>query len=234
VIGCWLGVALLFFPFYATIQEQTQTDGFKFMYKNGSGFLDLSMPMDLWHELKSTGRLHTDIVLKIVFVILFFAGLPLSTFLYTHICCMAQGLTTIEKMAKIEFQRCQLLLRKGNNCDDAQSLQPLDLEVEVINPFHQGVRNNVMQIIDTKEQHSTWSVKDYKIVLMALKKKSDGALPSTLSQLSECDDNWKDRITGEITMEQTQVDYNVMGKDDETGDSQDTTDSTLHSQILLP
>eukprot|EP00557_Chaetoceros_sp_GSL56_P003995 CAMPEP_0176503448 /NCGR_PEP_ID=MMETSP0200_2-20121128/15368_1 /TAXON_ID=947934 /ORGANISM="Chaetoceros sp., Strain GSL56" /LENGTH=115 /DNA_ID=CAMNT_0017902739 /DNA_START=1054 /DNA_END=1398 /DNA_ORIENTATION=- len=113
------------------------------------------MPMDLWLELTSTGRLDTDIVLKIMFVILFFAGLPLSTFLYSHIRCMAQGLTTIEQMAKIEFQTYQLLRRRHYDSDlTAQNQQQrgqLEVEVEaelqVINPFHQGCWNNIMQII---------------------------------------------------------------------------------------
>mmetsp|Transcript_5585 Transcript_5585/g.10611 ORF Transcript_5585/g.10611 Transcript_5585/m.10611 type:complete len:413 (-) Transcript_5585:132-1370(-) len=64
--------------------------------------------------------------------------------------------------------------------------------------------NKAMQIIINKERH-TWNVKDYKTVLMSLKKKSDGPLPSTVHELSVCYDNWKDRITGEIAMEQTQV-----------------------------
>jgi hypothetical protein len=94
--------------------------------------------------------------------------------------------------------------------------------------------NKAMVIIETKEKH-TWNVKDYKTVLMALKKKSDGALPSTLLELSACYDNWKDRITGVIAMEQTQVvDCNLMGDDTEASQGTGTTDSTtLHSQILL-
>jgi Uncharacterized protein containing DHHC-type Zn finger len=143
VIGCWFGVALLFFPFYSTIQDQIQTDGFKFMYKHKSGFLDLPMPLDLLHELKNTGRLHTDLVLKIVFVILFFAGIPLSTFLYSHLCSIVQGLTTIEKMAKIEFQRYQLL--RARQSPGVVLLEP---DVVVVNPFrHEGVWNNLLQII---------------------------------------------------------------------------------------
>jgi len=43
------------------------------------------------------------------------------------------------------------------------------------------------------------------MVLLALKKRSDGHLPSTLSELSTCYDNWNDGITGVIAIEQTQV-----------------------------
>lgn len=43
------------------------------------------------------------------------------------------------------------------------------------------------------------------MILVALKKKSDGALLSTLPELSECYDNWKDHVTGLIAREQTQV-----------------------------
>lgn len=139
VIGCWFGVSLLFPPFYATIQVQIQRDGFKFMYKHKSGFLDLPMPMDLLQEFQSTGRLNTDLVLKIVFVILLFAGLPLTLFLYSHICCMVQGLTTLEKLSKIEFQRFQLLRSR-------QSL--VDRPIVVINPYQQErVWNNLLQVI---------------------------------------------------------------------------------------
>jgi hypothetical protein len=109
------------------------------MYKHKSGFLDLPMPMDLLQEFQSTGRLNTDLVLKIVFVILLFAGLPLTLFLYSHICCMVQGLTTLEKLSKIEFQRFQLLRSR-------QSL--VDRPIVVINPYQQErVWNNLLQVI---------------------------------------------------------------------------------------
>lgn len=50
-----------------------------------------------------------------------------------------------------------------------------------------------------------WTVTDYRTVLMALKTRSDGALPSRLDDLSKQYDEWEHRITGEIMMDQTQV-----------------------------
>ena len=66
--------------------------------------------------------------------------------------------------------------------------------------------NNAIQIIDKKER-LTWKVPDYRVVLMALKKKDDGPLPHTLDELSKCYDDWNARemILREIMMEQSQV-----------------------------
>mmetsp|Transcript_5024 Transcript_5024/g.9550 ORF Transcript_5024/g.9550 Transcript_5024/m.9550 type:complete len:141 (-) Transcript_5024:14-436(-) len=58
--------------------------------------------------------------------------------------------------------------------------------------------DRVMQIITNKERR-TWNVKDYRTsILLPLKQKSDGPLPLTLTELSNCYDEWKDRINGEI------------------------------------
>jgi hypothetical protein len=55
-----------------------------------------------------------------------------------------------------------------------------------------------MAIIEMKCR-LTWTVSNYKTVLSALKKKSDGKLPTTLNQCSIFYDNWKeDCIMGSI------------------------------------
>jgi hypothetical protein len=99
--------------------------------------------------------------------------------------------------------------------------------------------DRAVHIISNKERR-TWSIKDYKTILMALKQKSDGPLPSQLHELSLCYDNCKDRITGEIAMEQTQagesqlsVECSQSSVESSSTDPENSQDSTLRSQILL-
>ena len=65
--------------------------------------------------------------------------------------------------------------------------------------------DKAVQIVKNKPR-PTWKVQDYKVFLLALKKKSDRPLPSKLSELSTHHDNWNDHITGGVfAIKQTQV-----------------------------
>jgi len=141
VVGCWFAIMMLFTPFYATIEHNIAEHGIKFLYKNKSGFLHLPMTMDLIRELRDTGTLEVDIVLKIVVPVIIFAGIFLTSFLYSHLCYSSRGFTTLEHMAKLNFLHQQALgtLRRPT--------ETVVQEMIIINPFDQGVWQNILQIL---------------------------------------------------------------------------------------
>ncbi len=132
-VGCWFGTGLLLVPFYETIEEQLQTQGLKFFYKNKTGFLDLPMPMTIIKELLHSGTIQTQILIKIVFPLLFFVGIFLASFLWSHMTYVAAGRTTLERMAELQF-----LITRGKEPENP---------VRIINPFDQGLRGNLTQVM---------------------------------------------------------------------------------------
>jgi hypothetical protein len=123
--------------------------------------------------------------------------------------------------------------RKEKEMEEREKKRALEKETKIIKQreLYLSRYNKAMKIIETKRR-LTWTVSDYKTVLMALKKKSDGKLPTTLNQCSICYDNWKDRIMGNIVMAQTpvdelnsteQVDVSLIREDDDV----------VHSQVNL-
>jgi hypothetical protein len=133
---------MLFTPFYATIEHNIAEHGIKFLYKNKSGFLHLLIKtMDLIRELRDTGTLEVDIVLKIVVPVIIFAAIFLTSFLYSHLCYSSRGFTTLEHMAKLNFLHQQALgtLRRPTGT--------VVQEMIIVNPFDQGVWQNILQIL---------------------------------------------------------------------------------------
>ena len=159
VIGCWFGVILLFRAFYATIETQISQEGFKLFYQHKSGFLDLPMPMEFLRAWRNTGTVEVDVLLKMLVPIMIFAGFVLTTFLYSHLCQVAQGYTTLERMAKLNFLRQQALgwLRKpasvtatgrsGDDDDDDGVGNVRVCDMKVVNPFDQGTWKNFVQVL---------------------------------------------------------------------------------------
>jgi len=90
--------------------------------------------------------------------------------------------------------------------------------------------NKAVDLIETKGRR-TWTVTDYKVVLMALKTKDDGQLPNTLEDLSLCYDSWIERnmTLREIMMEQSQVSSAQASSDDSenNGHSKAQSDSSV-------
>lgn len=78
-----------------------------------------------------------------------------------------------------------------------------------------------------KKSRLTWTVGEYRTVLMAIKKTSDGKLPTTINELSACYDSWKDRVMGSIVMEQTPVDQ-VENHDDAVANEDEIAQSQLY------
>ena len=74
--------------------------------------------------------------------------------------------------------------------------------------------NKAVKLIENKGRH-TWKVSDYRVALMALKKKDDGPLPHKLEELSQCYDDWieRDVTLREIMMEQSHASSEVQGED---------------------
>ena len=141
VVGCWFGATILCAPFYATIENQISEHGIRFFYKNKTGFLDLPMPMDLIREWRDSGTIDADVVLKMVVPVMVFAGIFLTSFLYSHLCYTSQAFTTLERMAKLTFLRQQALgkLRRPTGT--------VVQDMMVVNPFDQGMWQNVLQIV---------------------------------------------------------------------------------------
>jgi len=98
-----------------------------------------------------------------------------------------------EKMFKREADNKERLNRK-HAAEDAR--------IKKQKVLHSERCNRAFAIIQRKPKH-TWKTSDYRTVLMAMKKKSDAPLPSTLTELLLCYDEWKDRVE-EFMVEQNQ------------------------------
>ena len=131
-------------PFYETIESQIETHGWRFLYENKSGFLDLPMPMDMIREIRDTGILDVEVVVKMVFPLLIAAGIFLTLFLWSHLVYIRGGWTTLERMASLKFMRDQSLGKLRHE----QAV--VGQVMKVVNPFDQGEhRKNVAQIMGT-------------------------------------------------------------------------------------
>jgi len=93
--------------------------------------------------------------------IMIFAGIFLTAFLYSHLCHVAQGYTTLERMAKLNFLSQQALgrLRKpasvaatgrsgdDDHDDDHDGGNVRLCDMKVVNPFDQGRWKNFVQVL---------------------------------------------------------------------------------------
>lgn len=173
VVGCWYGVSILCVPFYGAMQQNIASHGWRFFYKNNTGFLDLPMPIELLREIFETGSLDVKIVIKLVFPLLLFVGVLLTSFLWSHLSFAAQGLTTLESMARARFEnerpRTQSLSANEDNDDNVSSA------INVINPFDQGVYKNLVHVLG----ENIW------LGLLPLKVKTRQAYPLTGKRKTE-------------------------------------------------
>eukprot|EP00567_Pseudictyota_dubia_P006351 CAMPEP_0197434662 /NCGR_PEP_ID=MMETSP1175-20131217/2366_1 /TAXON_ID=1003142 /ORGANISM="Triceratium dubium, Strain CCMP147" /LENGTH=522 /DNA_ID=CAMNT_0042963469 /DNA_START=81 /DNA_END=1649 /DNA_ORIENTATION=+ len=145
--GCCYGSGLLAGAFFDTMAGQFRRHGFKFLYANKTGLLDLPPPWLLWEQATTTG-IDPEVIVRMVFPLLFLVGLVLVFFLVSHLRYIAVGYTTLEQTIalsmKIAHQKARLE-KARSKCDDpgvkSQS------SVCPINPFHQGWRANLLQIL---------------------------------------------------------------------------------------
>ncbi|CAJ1905548.1 unnamed protein product [Cylindrotheca closterium] len=94
-IGCWYGVAVLSFPFYEILKENIVKDGFRFLYGNATGFLDLPLPFDLLIQLLSNTA-DDEVLVKLVFPLLLSVGIMIGIFFSQHLSYTLKARTSLE------------------------------------------------------------------------------------------------------------------------------------------
>lgn len=140
VLGCWYGAFLLAMPFFELIRHQVAEHGWKLIYRNGTGFLDLPGPSELLYQMIS-GNLPPDVWIKMVFPLLTGVGTVLTVFLAFHIKYLVSAHTTLENTIVLTNMRTEAMdvLRRRSTSGDTI--------VRPINPFDQGWKKNVLQIL---------------------------------------------------------------------------------------
>ena len=138
MLGCWYGVALLFHVFYEPFRQQIREQGFKWMYSNGTGLLDLPMPnIILLYLLR--GNMPAKMVIDMVYPLLLGIGAVMSGFLGFHVKYILLGRTTLEHSICLDEQLHQVKSKTPTGT-------PLS---NAINPFNQGYRKNLQQVLGT-------------------------------------------------------------------------------------
>lgn len=143
VLGCGYGVAVLTPPFWDIMFAQFQQHGFKVFYENKTGILNLPFPSVLWEQYKTTGTIDHDVILKMVFLILFLVVVLLGVFLWTHLCYIKIGMTTIERSAVLHVLFNKALDRAEGLTNELPTL--LDIS-NALNPFDRGLKKNLNQV----------------------------------------------------------------------------------------
>lgn len=143
MLGCWYGVALLFHVFYEPFRQQIREHGWKWLYSNGTGLLDLPMPHVLvMHILRRD--MPTKMVIDMVYPLLLGIGAVLSWFLGFHVKYILLGRTTLEHSIALEEQIHQLRQpsQQGSGAAGENARSAL-----AKNPFDQGYLGNLRQIL---------------------------------------------------------------------------------------
>jgi len=144
-IGMIYGIIILVAPFYESIQQQIQADGWRIMYSHGTGFLNLPPPIAMWAEIRSTGTLNPNIVIKIVFPFLIGVCCLLLPLLFSHLRLICKAVTTLEHLATLQVQKSQSL----ESLQQSKVNQPLSnatKDMKIVNPFNQGIFLNFCQV----------------------------------------------------------------------------------------
>jgi hypothetical protein len=136
--GCWYGVALLFYPFYEPLRAQVKEHGWRFLYSNGTGFLDLPSPVKLVQMMWSDDGLPVKIVIDLVYPFLLGVGSILFGFLCMHVNYILNARTSLEHRIVLDMTY-GMLVRPGASPRDANKPPP--------NPFDQGWYRNLLQIL---------------------------------------------------------------------------------------
>jgi hypothetical protein len=110
-IGCWYGVSIMFFPFYEPLKKQVAEHGYRFLYDNKTGFLDIPPPWILMYQMFSS-RLDPEVVIKLVFPLLAIVGLLQTVFLGYHVHYVLLARTTLEYKIMLGRQYQHLVERK--------------------------------------------------------------------------------------------------------------------------
>jgi hypothetical protein len=136
MITCWYGVYMLFFPFYEPLQAQIREHGWRWLYSNGTGFLDLPPVLELIRMMMH-GNVPSKIVIDIMYPLLLGVGAIMSGFFGYHVKYVCKGVTTLEHRVLLEHSLIALFRA------DSSAKQP----TVVVNPFEQGWFRNLKQIL---------------------------------------------------------------------------------------
>jgi len=145
VAGCWYGVALLFPSFWSIIQDQIRTHGFKFLYENKTGMLDLPPPWVMWEQIRTNGSMDPDVAIKMVLLFLCGIGSLLTGFLWNHLGYITSGKTTLEQSVWRSIHRslqCQGADTLGKVATNSAYFK---MKTPPINLFDQGWYANLEQ-----------------------------------------------------------------------------------------
>lgn len=110
-VACWYGTALLFRPFYEPLLERVKEHGFRWLYGNGTGMLNLPPLWDLllllvWGERteRTANVVISQVVIDIAYPILMGVGAVMSVFLGYHFKLMSKSYTTLEHRIVMDYQ----------------------------------------------------------------------------------------------------------------------------------
>lgn len=112
-IGCSYGVALLSLAFYEPLQKQVSEQGWHLFYANRTGFLNIPPLSTLARQLVTTG-IESEVVVKLVFPLLFFVAILQIIFVGYHISYVLTARTTLERKVLLDKQY-HALVERGEN-----------------------------------------------------------------------------------------------------------------------
>lgn len=136
--GTGYGVGLLGMPFYETLRDQVQEHGFRFLYGNKTGFLDVPLPWVLIRQAATTG-VDGDVVLRMIFPLLLGIFLIMVSFCGMHLYYVLTARTSLEHKIMLYTMKDPLKeVAKSSNT------RPLN---RASNPFNQGWKGNLRQVL---------------------------------------------------------------------------------------
>jgi DHHC palmitoyltransferase len=147
VIGCWYGVSILYACFVDAIRQQIVEHGWKLLYDKGTGFLDLPYPTEIIYGILYA-NLEVKVWIKLIFPLLFAVGVVLTALWLHHLYYLVNARTTLEYkiMLSRESKRLQSMLQ-----GETQVASVIMRSTK--NPFDQGWRGNVFQILGPNAFH---------------------------------------------------------------------------------
>jgi len=143
MMGCWYGVGLLFYPFYEPLRAQIKEHGWKWMYSNGTGFLDLPPLMKIINLILS-GTLPNKMIVDMVYPLLLGIGAVISGFLGFHVKYVTKAITSLEHRVILERTKATLFDRALSNGQGRTEHTDMP---RFTNPFDQGWYRNLRQVL---------------------------------------------------------------------------------------
>jgi hypothetical protein len=139
-VGCWYGVAIMFWPFYEPLREQVHQHGLQWLYSNnGTGFLDLPTVGDLIKMMWS-GHVPIQVVINMVYPLLLGVGTVLTGFLAANVKCVLSARTSLEHRIVLQQYSVHLFHRMKQKTSQSapESTSSSSPPSAWINPFDRG------------------------------------------------------------------------------------------------